>query len=370
MLVRYFNGKGLNVALFVWLLCALIAPKAITAQKGTLAEDTFHSRALEGNLSGDSPDRSMYIYLPPSYKKSPTRRYPVIYLLHGYQGSYQQWTPIVDVLNNLIAQGAVREMILVMPDANNKFGGSFYTNSASIGNWEDFLIKDLIAYVDRKYRTLPQAASRGIAGHSMGGYGAIKLGMKRPDLYSAVYGLSSCCLGWGGDLAPENAAWKTTLSFKTMDDLKPKDEIYFAQALMGLSAAWSANPAGAPFFVDFLVDSRNNQRKLSESVYAKWSANMPVAMVDQYRTNLALLRAIAFDVGKQDEFTHIPLTNRELSQALTRNKIKHSFEEYEGDHNNKVPERLVSKLLPFFSQTLEFKAQPSTNIVKSKKLRR
>ena len=215
-------------------------------------------------------------------------------------------------------------------------------------------MKDLVAFVDRTYRTIPAAASRGIAGHSMGGYGALKLAMKHPGRFGAAYGLSSACLGWGGDLSITDPAWGATLSFKGFDDLKPNEKIYLSQGYMALAAAWSPNPANGPFYADLPVVRRSGAYHRVEAAEARWSANMPVAMVDQYRTNLRRLRAIGFDVGKRDQFTHIPPTNRELAAALKRNGIKHSFEEYEGDHNDGVPGRIEAHLLPFFSRALEF----------------
>lgn len=368
MLLRIPNSKRLSSSVLLCLINLLLVQTSLIAQTRPIVEETIHSRALEGNLAGDSPDRRVYVYLPPDYRQAWTRRYPVIYLLHGYQGSYRQWMAggkewnILDVMDNLIVQGKVREMIIVMPDANNRYGGSFYTNSVTTGNWEDFLTTDLVKHIDAKYRTLARAASRGIAGHSMGGYGAIKLGMKHPEIFGAVYGLSSCCLGWGGDLSADNHAWDTTLSFRVLTDLEPNDDIYLAQAFMGLSAAWSPNPASPPFFVDYLVAGKGSIRKTNESVYARWSANMPLAMVDQYRSNLGHLRGIAFDVGTQDQFAHIPLTSRALSQALRQNKINHTFKEYEGDHNNRVPERIGTEMLPFFSRTLQFELRPTRRV--------
>jgi S-formylglutathione hydrolase FrmB len=331
-----------------------------TAQQGTVVETTVHCPSLEGNLVGDPTRRPVSVYLPPSYEDQMTRRYPAVYLLHGYQGSHKQWMAggkewnIRDVMDKLIRGGQIREMILVMPDATNRFGGSFYTNSVATGNWEDSIVKDLVGFVDRTYRTIPAAASRGIAGHSMGGYGALKLAMKHPDQFGAAYGLSSACLGWGGDLSLTDPAWGATLSLEGFDDLKPKRKSYLSQAYMALAAAWSPNPANGPFFADLPVTRRGGEYHRDQTVEARWSANMPVAMADQYRTNLRRLRAIAFDVGKRDQFTHIPPTNRTFAAILKRNGIEHTFEEYDGDHNDKAPHRIEANLLPFFSRVVDF----------------
>src|SRR5207248_11001040 len=133
-------------------------------------------------------------------------------------------------------------------DAANRFGGSFFTNSVATGDWEDCVVNDLVTFVDTKYRTRPDAASRGVAGHSMGGHGARKLAMKHPDRFGAAYGLSSAWLGWGGDLSVTSSAWDATLSFKSFDDFRQDENLYLSQAYMALAAAWSPNPAKGPFF--------------------------------------------------------------------------------------------------------------------------
>jgi S-formylglutathione hydrolase len=360
MLATLRPPRRLALVLAIALVATLRTGGVATAQHGAVVETTIDSPSLKGNLVGDPTRRPLSIYLPPSYYDQPTRRYPAIYLLHGYQGSHEQWMAggkewnIRDVMDALIRDGKVREMIVVMPEANNRYGGSFYTNSVATGNWEDYIAQDLVAFVDGKYRTVPAAASRGIAGHSMGGYGALKLAMKHPDRFSAAYGLSSACLGWGDDLSLTSSAWAATLSFRGFDDLKPDKKLYLSQAYMALAAAWSPNPANAPLFADLPVVRRDGGPERVAEVEARWSANMPLAMVDQYRTNLRRLRGIAFDVGRRDQFTHIPPTNRAFAAALKRNGVEHTFEEYDGDHNDQAPHRIAEKLLPFFARALDF----------------
>jgi S-formylglutathione hydrolase FrmB len=362
MLTTSRQPGRLALALSAALTATFQTGGAATAQQGAVVETTIDCPSLKGNLVGDPTRRPLSIYLPPSYPDQRTRRYPTVYLLHGYQGSHKQWMAggkewnIRDVMDRLIRDGKVREMIVVMPDAHNRYGGSFYTNSVATGNWEDAIAQDLVAFVDDKYRTLAAAASRGIAGHSMGGYGALRLAMKHPDRFGAAYGLSSACLGWGGDLSLSSPAWATTLSFTGPGDLKPDGKRYLSQAYLALAAAWSPNPANRPFFADLPVARRDGGYERVAAVEARWSANMPLAMADQYRSNLRRLRGIAFDVGRRDQFSHIPDTNRAFAAALKRNGIAHTFEEHDGDHNDQAPHRIEAKLLPFFSRTLDFGA--------------
>jgi S-formylglutathione hydrolase FrmB len=362
------STPGRRFACLLGLVLIAVAPApAAEFRPGAVVEDAVDSRALRGNLFGDSPRRTVFVYLPPGYAKQPERRYPVVFLLHGYQGNGKQWLggaewDLREVMDRLIAAGKSREVLVVMPDVKSRLGGSFYTDSVAAGNWDEFLSRELVAHVDRKYRTLARPASRGVAGHSMGGYGAILLAMKHPETFGAAYAHSPAVLGWGGDLTTDNPAWDTTLSFGTAADFdKAQGQHYVAQAFVALGAAWSPNPSRPPFFADYPVTGAGAGRKRDEATCARWSANMPVYMADQYRANLARLRGIAFDVGKQDQFPHIPLTCRAFARALARNGVAHTFEEYEGDHNNRVPERIESKLVPFFSRVLAADAPPAPN---------
>ncbi len=173
-------------------LCA--ADKAPSG--GKIEKIMVHGKSLEGNLEGDSPDRDVAVYLPPSYSKG-NRRYPVVYLLHGYGRTADDWYPFVNLPGSMdrnIAGGTAKEMILVIPDANTLYGGSMYSNSPTSGDWEVYITHDLVSYIDTHYRTIANRNSRGLGGHSMGGYGVWRLGMKYPEVYSALYGLSACCL--------------------------------------------------------------------------------------------------------------------------------------------------------------------------------
>src|SRR5438552_18400537 len=182
-----------------YLVLSLVLAQAANAQapKGSVEHIKVHGKWLEGNLEGDSPDRDVFVYLPPSHAANNGQRYPVVYLLHGYGLTAERWMTFASLAENAdkdIAAGTMKEMILVNPDAFTKFNGSMYSASATIGDWEAFIADDLVAYVDSHYRTIPNRMSRGLGGHSMGGYGTIRIGMKRPDVFSSLYIMSACCL--------------------------------------------------------------------------------------------------------------------------------------------------------------------------------
>ena len=130
------------------------------ADKGTVERIKVHGKSLEGNLEGDSPDRDVSIYLPASYATEKTRRYPVIYFLHGFTdsddkwfGFTKHWINLPDILDKTFGEPGTREMIVVMPNAFTRYQGSMYSNSVTTGNWEDFIVRDLVPYIDAHYRT-------------------------------------------------------------------------------------------------------------------------------------------------------------------------------------------------------------------------
>jgi pimeloyl-ACP methyl ester carboxylesterase len=156
--------------------------------QSTVEHIKVHGKSLEGNLEGDSPDRDVIVYLPPSYAKQPNRRYPVVYFLHGYGIDAARYWDIMKVpaaADKDIAAGTASEMILVHPDAFTIYNGSMYSSSPTTGDWETFIAQDLVAWVDGHYRTIPDRMSRGLAGHSMGGYGTMRIGMKHPEVFSS-----------------------------------------------------------------------------------------------------------------------------------------------------------------------------------------
>jgi len=175
-------------------------PPDSSPSKGSYERVKVHGR----NLEGDSPDRFVSVYLPPGYKSHPNQRYPVIYLLHGFTDSDDKWfglkphfVNVPQIADRSMTAGASKEMIIVMPNAYTALEGSFYGKSVTTGDWEDFVVSELVEYIDSITGQLPNRTSRGLAGHSMGGYGTVRLGMRRPDVFSSFYALSACCLDSG-----------------------------------------------------------------------------------------------------------------------------------------------------------------------------
>jgi S-formylglutathione hydrolase FrmB len=318
--------------------------------KGKLERIKVQGKSLEGNLLGETAAPEVSIYLPPSYQTDRNRRYPVVYLLHGYTGTDLGYfgptgRQLHVIAERVFASNAAREMILVMPNCMNVFGGCMYSNSVTAGDWEGYVAEDLVAYLDKNYRTIPTRAARGLAGHSMGGYGTLRIGMKRPDVFSSLYALSSCCLNEGTVRPGRGGGPSPAELVKSLDEVRGTRG--GAQGTLARAAAWAPNPKNPPLFVD--LPTKNGE--VVAEVAVKWAANSPVAMLDQYVPNLKKYKAIALDIGLQDGLI---TSNRVFVDRLNRFGVVHTFETYEGDHGNRIPQRLEEKVLPFFSNQLSF----------------
>jgi len=315
------------------------------ARPATVERITIHGKALEGNLEGDAVDRTVLVFLPNGYPRERNRRYPVVYALHGYSIGAEQWSQEIHVpqtIEGAFALGA-QEMIVVLPDSKTVHNGSMYSSSATTGDFENFIARDVVSYIDAHYRTIPNRSSRGLVGHSMGGYGASRIGMKHPDVFGGLYIMSPCCLSARG-AGPANPANEEALAaVKTAEDSAKLP--FGLRAQLASAAAWSPNPNNPPLYLDLPIGPNQS------SVLARWAANAPLAFIDQYIPNLRQYRAIAIDVGDQD---NLKVDTGKLHDVLTNYGIKHDFEIYSGTHTSHVAVRFQEKVIPFFSRTLSF----------------
>jgi len=321
-------------------------PSVVAGAKPVAVERIkVHGAALEGNLEGNDVTRDVIVFLPPSYAAQKSRRYPVVYALHGYSIGAEQWTHEIHVpqtVEGAIAQGA-QEMIVVLPDSKTVHNGSMYSSSVTTGDFEQFVAHDLVIYIDTHYRTIAKSTSRGLAGHSMGGYGASRIGMKHPDVFGSLYIMSPCCLSARG-AGPTNPANEKALeAVKTPADSAKLP--FGPRAQLASAAAWSPNPKNPPLYLDLPT----KDGVVQADVIAKWAANAPLAFVDQYIGNLRQYRGIAIDVGDQDG---LRAGAQKLHEILDNYGVANTFEIYHGTHTSAVADRFQNHVLPFFNSNL------------------
>jgi len=337
---------ALGFTLFAYSQVATEVPPAIPDAKPVAVEHIkVHGAALEGNLEGDDVDREVIVFLPPSYAAQKTRRYPVVYALHGYSIGAEQWTKEIHVpqtIEGAFAQGA-QDMIVVLPDSKTIHNGSMYSSSATTGDFEKFIAHDVVAWIDSHYRTIPQRASRGLVGHSMGGYGASRIGMKYPDVFGSLYIMSPCCMTarGAGPVNPETE--KALEAVKTPADSAKLP--FGLRAQLASAAAWSPNPKNPPLYLD--LPSKDG--KVDQEVIAKWAANAPLAFIDQFIGNLRRYKAISIDVGDQDG---LRVGAARMHEILDSYGIANGFEIYEGTHTSAVSVRFQNYVMPFFASNL------------------
>lgn len=310
--------------------------------QGSVERIKVHGKSLEGNLIGDSPDRDVAVYLPKSYATDKRRRFPVVYMLHGFTDSVEKWwsNPKHWINLPMVLDKAATDFIVVMPDAYNSFQGSFYSSSATIGDWETFVAREVVAAIDAKYRTISRVASRGLAGHSMGGYGAMRLGMKYPDVFGAVYLMSACCMTpmGGGPSRPSKAS-----DIKSLEEFAKAD--FGTKAQISGASAWSPNPKNPPLYID--LPSAENKDAL-----ARLTANATLANVDQYIANIRRLRALGIDCGDKDGLLG---GSKALHERLDMYGVTHDYAVYEGNHINGVAGRIQNVVVPFFAKHLQMR---------------
>ena len=312
--------------------------------RGKLQIETISSLVLKDNPLGDPRRREIPVYLPPSYGTKRGRRYPVLYFLPGFTGTgrgavnYNPWKEtLVERFDRLIEEGKAFEAVLVIGDGFTAYGGSQYLNSSATGRYEDFIVSELVGYVEDKFAVLRAPEGRALFGMSSGGYGALTLGMRHPDVFGHVashsgdaafetcYGadLPKLCVAvqkYGGSLP------KLVAEFRGSRDKKG-----FAHEtinVLGMASAYSPNPK-SPVGFDVPVDLRTGA--LIPAVWKRWEALDPVRACVRHAGALSRLKTLWFDAGVRDEF-YMHLGARRLSDELKRLKVKHTYEEHPFGH--------------------------------------
>jgi len=309
-------------------------------------QPVLESRVLRGNALGDPHVRRVTVCLPPGYAES-DRRYPVVYLLssHGSTGQAMlNWRPwdvtVQEQIDALIAVGQVGPMIVVLPDMWTRFGGSQYVNSVGMGQYEDYLIDEVIPLVDARYRTLPEREHRGVLGRSSGGFGAITQAMHHPEIFGA-FACHSGDLYWEYTCLPGLSRLHQQLGryggldafIRDIPALRPKD-VSFWELIRTVcwAAAFGGNP-DAPRGFDLPVDPGTGA--LDETVWARWLAHDPVRKLDHPACADALrrMKLVYIDCGQYDEY-QLQVGTRLLHRKLDNLGISHVYEEYPDGHRD------------------------------------
>ncbi len=307
--------------------------------QGTVVTLQHRSKVLENNPPGDKFIRDVIVYLPPGYDED--KSYPAVYVLTGFTGRGKMmlndsaFTPnFGERMDKLINDGAIKPMIAVMPDCFTKYGGSQYINSTATGDYEDYLTKEIVPFVDDKFRTIRDKNSRAVMGKSSGGYGALVMAMRHSDIFGLACSTSGdayfehCYLS---DIpkafrAIKGDPNKLVEKFWNEDAKKAKDD-FSGLNIIGMSSCYSPN--GTDFDLPFDLETG----ELREDIWAKWLEHDPVRLVEKSVENLKSLKLLYIDAGTRDEF-YLDLGARILCKRLKDFDIPHIHEEFDDGHFN------------------------------------
>ncbi|HUQ74367.1 MAG TPA: alpha/beta hydrolase-fold protein [Burkholderiales bacterium] len=373
-------------------VCNIHVPMALKRPKGpagTVVVLEHRSQILRDNPLGDPHVRKLGVWLPPQYDDGTRRRFPVLYDLVGFTGSglsHLNWKNFSDNLPEraarLIHDGKMGPAIFVFPDCFTALGGNQYVNSTAIGNYADYLTREIVPFVDREFRTHASREHRGCFGKSSGGYGAILHGMKYPKTWGAIADHSGDSYfefvympDWPNTL---NELGKYRLPKRGPGRYDARRESARSGLAQGrddgrirrfLEAIWKKDKVGgrevhcimnlcmaATYDPDprapngFRVPFNLETGELLAERWAKWRAHDPVNLVTRYRASLKTLRGIYIDCGWRDQY-HIHYGTRLLSKRLAAAGIRHVYEEFDDDHSDIDYRMDVS--LPFLYRALQ-----------------
>ena len=319
------------------------------------------SEVLRGNPLGDRHVRGFPIWVPPDHESSPDKRYPVIFGLAGFTGRGVNYLnrrflfPAHDELLDGLATDGMPGVIYVMPDCLTRLGGSQYVNSSAVGQYEDYIVRELVPFIDETFRTTGRHA---VMGGSSGGIGAFTLAAKHPDVFEAFADHSgdsafdSCYLH---DIprfvqAMERYNYSVEEFVRQIPDIQPRDDSFdVILNFVAMSACYAPNP-DEPLGFELPFDPYSGA--LRADVWAKFLQHDPVQMVEPYQDNLRRLRLAFIDCGKKDQF-HLFLGARQLHQKLDAFGITHVFDEYDSDHFLLRREQ-KRKTIPMLVEALSF----------------
>lgn len=308
-------------------------------RQGTVVCLQHKSKVLENNPLGDKFIRDLFVYLPPDYAED--KHYPCVYVLTGFTGRGKMllndsaFTPnFAERMDKLINSGKIKPMIAVLPDCFTRYGGSQYINSTATGSYEDYLIKEIVPFVDESFRTIKNKDSRAVMGKSSGGYGALIMALRHADSFGLACSTSGdayfehCYLS---DIPKAFRAVKgnpTNLieKFWNEDEKKGKDD-FSGLNIIGMSACYS--PRGADFDLPFDLETG----EIRSDIWAKWLAHDPIRLVEGSVKNLKSLKLLYIDAGTKDEFA-LDLGAKILCKRLRDFDVPHIHEEFDDGHFN------------------------------------
>ncbi len=369
------------MCLYVFLILLFVVQSKSQTPAGTVLTVNIESPALTNNLYENLSTREINIYLPPSYSNS-EKKYPVVYFLIGHSdrrvnflnGVFQGFR-LGTSMNTLINSGAVKEMIFVLLDGMNLMDGSFYEDSPASGNWCQWVAEDVVSYIDNNYRTIPKREARALCGHSMGGFGAINIGMKHSDVFGIIYSMSPGLYDENGLKDQGMFSNETTIrnylnkldewsrmeksaaiaAFSSYQLARRNAGDWYTNFLFGYGAAFSPDPEAYPHYTKYPYRLENNELICDSSLVKNYENGYGgfEEKIQTYKENFLSFIDFTIEYGRSDEYQWICRGSEYTSQLLTDENIPHQLVAFDGGHGNKLRSRIEQFMLPRVSEKLE-----------------
>lgn len=326
------------------------------AAGGKVLDRQIYAKSLLQNSIGTNPLRQMTIYLPPGYDTS-TQRYPVIYMLPNPFGSYRadfDQHNAAAVFDQAIEKKILPPSIVVTPDLTTPLGPSWYVNSSTTGNWDDFVVKELVPYIDSNFHTLATSSSRAVIGNFIGAYGALRLGMLHPDIFGTVYAMHPVGTGSGVQVFTARPDWKLLENATSLDQVRNAG---FSTLFLTMFQAFLPDTAKAPLYADLPASSTVNGVEVNAEQMSKLRSRFFIAeLVPQNVEHLRSLRGLKIDWSRNDANEDHIYANQALTHLLNEYGIQHEAEEFngmgEGDPYWGKSARMLTEVLPFLAANL------------------
>ena len=374
-------SKNFLFHFILWLLIVVVSRSVLVASESQLIRwPPIIWPTLTENLIDEDGSKVIRVYLPPSYE-STEKRYPVIYVLHGFNEDSKTLTrKMKSAMDRMIFDEEIQEVIAVFVDGSNRFGGSHYLSSPTIGDYETYIRRDLVDWIDRQYRTIPHRDSRGITGFSMGGYGSVHLSLKYPEVFGVVVAQAGT-YDFKDDLIETFAEYAGVI-ITLMEPLKQKSGDDFWDALEGLAdsdalktvslpfrsglaylAGVASNPDNPPCYLDlpYRLKAGIPPWERDEEVWEKIVENDVIHELERYSNRLrqnpqqpVRLNGVKLVHGLEDEKA-LYRQAEALDQKLTELGIDHEFVTHGGGHTF-----IAEESLRFMAQHLAFEPPPTT----------
>ncbi|MCC4800550.1 hypothetical protein BCT30_14465 [Enterovibrio norvegicus] len=310
----------------------------VNTNKSVIERFSFQAPSLIDNAAGETANRDIVVYLPPSYEASPDCFYPIVYVLHGYDASPESWftqaegvPALNEIMDSLIESGEVEEMILVAVDGTNSLFGSWYLNSDVSGNAMDYVARDLIAEVESRYRACSD--KRALFGHSMGGFGAFNIAFHFPNTYQAIAALSPAAMM----LVPHDYQKHADFFGDQIRRYYNDEEVaWFIIAYLSILRGVAPNADNAPsFIVTNMKDAMAALEALGLSQLSKTHARNVGSL--RFYTEIGTQEDDVFDMPVLTQFEQMVSTMKENGLNITHTT-------FEGGHVDKITDQITRAL--------------------------